>query len=168
MLARERDGVKLGCSQFMGNRGNLHKLQNDFWQACGKPFGLQRGEPRTGARNLPVRQLYGALAAGAEVPELVPVPVVSLKDRLVAPEKLAQQAERYRRATAQADKAEKEAREATRKAHEARQEAQAMERHLADLDKRHAAKTQELQRLDADINNLRRIRDLERRNDYDR
>lgn len=193
MLARERDGVKLGCSQFMGNRGNLHKLQNDFWQACGKPFGLQRGEPRTGARNLPVRQLYGALATGAEVPELVPVPVVSLKDRLVAPEKLAQrdraiqhnqnaieqlraqaqrgkvlhpellaqQAERYRRATAQAEKAEKEAQEATRKAQEARQEAQAMERYLAELDKRHAAKTQELQRLDANIDNLRRIRGLE-------
>lgn len=90
MLARERNGVKLGASQFMGNRGNLHRLQNDFWHTCGKPFGLRRGEPRTGAKNLPVRQLYGALAAGAEVPQMLPVPEVTLKDRLLNPEKLAQ------------------------------------------------------------------------------
>ena len=50
MLAREPGGVKLGASQFMGNRGNLHRLQNDFWQACGKPFGLQRGTPHWGQK----------------------------------------------------------------------------------------------------------------------
>lgn len=88
MLARERGGVKLGASQFMGGRGNLHKLQNDFWRTCGQPFGLRRGEPHTGAKNLPVRQLYGALAAGAEVPELVEVPEVSMADRLLHPEKV--------------------------------------------------------------------------------
>lgn len=227
MLARERGGVKLGCSQFMGNRGNLHKLQNDFWQACGKPFGLQRGEPRTGAKHLPIRQLYGALAAGAEVPTLMEVPIVTLKDRLVAPEKLAQrdraiqhnkvaieqlralaqrgkglhpdllaqqaeryrrdtarrdkaekeveaqQAARYRRAAAQIDKAEKEAQEATKKAQEAAQKAaetekqiREMERCILQLDQQIEAKAAQAQRLNDDIDNLRRIRDLECGNDY--
>nr|CRY95435.1 hypothetical protein [uncultured prokaryote] len=89
VLARY-DDVRLSASKFMGGKGQLHQLQNDFWKACGKPFGMQRGEPRTGAKNLPVRQLYGALAAGAEPPELLEVPEVSLKDRLVAPERIAQ------------------------------------------------------------------------------
>jgi predicted RNase H-like nuclease (RuvC/YqgF family) len=39
---------------------------------------------------LPVRQLYAALAAGAEIPELVPVPEVSIKDKVLAPEKITQ------------------------------------------------------------------------------
>ena len=90
MLARERGGVKLGASQYMGNRGNLHKLQNDFWRTCGEPFGMRRGEPYTGIKNLPVRQLYGALAAGAEVPQLVDVPEVSLTDKLLRPERMTQ------------------------------------------------------------------------------
>lgn len=90
MLARERGGVKLGASQFMGNRGNLHRLQNAFWETCGKPFGMQRGEPYTGIKNLPVRQLYGALAAGAEVPRLMEVPEVSLSDKLLRPERMTQ------------------------------------------------------------------------------
>lgn len=89
VLARY-DDVRLSASKFMGGKGQLHQLQNDFWKACGKPFGMQRGEPRTGAKNLPVRQLYGALATGAEPPELLEVPEVSLKDRLVAPERIAQ------------------------------------------------------------------------------
>lgn len=202
MLAREPGGVKLGASQFMGNRGNLHRLQNDFWQACGKPFGLQRGEPRTGARNLPVRQLYGALAAGAEVPELVPVPVVSFKDRMLAPEKQAQrdraiehnqsvieqlraqagrgaglhpqlieqQAERYRKALARADKAEKEAQESTLKAQKAAEELRgkqreidAMEGYLQKLDKQLMDKNKEVDRIDNDIDRLRNLRDEERK-----
>lgn len=89
MLARDNDTKKLGCSQFMGNRGNLHKLQNEFWNECGKPYGLLRGEPRTGAKNLPVRVLYGALENGSNIPELVDVPEVSLIDKILRPEKIA-------------------------------------------------------------------------------
>ena len=88
MLARDNDTKKLGCSQFMGNKTNLHKMQNEFWEECGKPFGLLRGEPRTGAKNLPVRVLYGALSKGAEIPSLVEVPEVSLKDKIFNPEKI--------------------------------------------------------------------------------
>ena len=65
-----------------------HKMQNEFWLECGKPFGLLRGEPRTGAKNLPVRVLYGALSKGAEIPNLVEVPEVSLKDKIFNPEKI--------------------------------------------------------------------------------
>lgn len=90
MLARDQDTKKLGCSQFLGGRGDLHQLQNAFWQDCGQPYGLRRGEPRTGARHVPVRQLYSALAAGAEVPQLMQVPEVSVKDRLLNPEKMTQ------------------------------------------------------------------------------
>lgn len=202
LMAKERGGVKLGCSQFMGNRGNLHRLQNDFWAACGKPFGLLRGEPRTGAKNLPVRQLYGALASGAEVPELVPVPVITLKDRMLAPEKLAQrekavrhnqdaieqlraqaakgaglhpaliaqQAERYRKALAQTARAEKEAQEATLKAQKAanelsglQREVNAMQRYLEKADKLLIDKNKELHRVDNDIDRLRNLRDMERK-----
>jgi hypothetical protein len=193
MLARERDGVKLGASQYMGNRGNLHKLQDDFWEACGKPFGLQRGERRTGAKNLPVRQLYSALAAGAEVPELVQVPEVSMKDRILAPEKLAQrdkaikhnadaieqlraqakrgqslhpqlmaeQAQRYRQAVAYADMANQKAQEAVKRGNEAIAQAREVAKQLQDLQTQYSAKSDQVKRLDADIDRLRKMRDRE-------
>ena len=199
MLARERGGVKLGASQFMGNRGNLHRLQNEFWEACGKPFGMRRGEPYTGMKNLPVRQLYAAMANGAEVPNLVEVPEVSIKERLLSPEKLAQrdraieqnratieqlraqaergqslhpkliaqQAERYRLVTAQADEAERRAEKALQRAAEAIKQAQEAETYLASLDKRIEAKQAQERQLDASIDRLREMRDRERGHNLD-
>ncbi len=195
MLARERGGVKLGASQFMGNRGNLHRLQNDFWTTCGKPFGFQRGEPRTGARNLPVRQLYGALAAGAEVPELMPVPVVGLKDRLLAPEKLvqrnraiqhnqsaieqlrahasrgaglhptliAQEAARYRLAKMRADEAEKEGKRHEAGLNQTLSKLTTTEHRLQMLEEQLKAKAVQLERIENDIDRLRNLRDMERK-----
>ena len=208
MIAKKPGEAKLGASQFMGNRGNLHKLQNDFWLNCGKPFGLQRGEPRTGAKNLPVRQLYSALSQGAEVPDLLDVPPApGMTDRLkpgyrekqeahqkaieqniatieqlraqasrgagLHPDLLAQQAERYRKAKARTDAAEKQEQEALKKAQEsasklarATADAKEMERYIDKLDERIASKTAQLERIDNDIDRLRNLRDIER-NDYD-
>ena len=132
----------------------------------------------------------------------MPVPVVSFKDRMLAPEKQAQrdraiehnqsvieqlraqagrgaglhpqlieqQAERYRKALARADKAEKEAQESTLKAQKAAEELRgkqreidAMEGYLQKLDKQLMDKNKEVDRIDNDIDRLRNLRDEERK-----
>ena len=73
MLAQHAD-KRLSSSRYMGNRGNLSALQDDFHAAVGAKYGLMRGQKRSAAKHVPVRALYGAMNAGAEPPSFKEVP----------------------------------------------------------------------------------------------
>lgn len=60
----------------LGGPAEFRKLQDSFWAQCGKPHGLERGVRGSRAPHVPVQQLYGALAAGAEPPRFLEVPEV--------------------------------------------------------------------------------------------
>lgn len=81
--------------------------------------------------------------------------------RKLHPSLIAKQAERYRAAVQKADSAAKKAHEATRMASEAKKEVDQWQRNIEQLELQVDAKTALLQRIDEDIENLRRIRDLE-------
>jgi hypothetical protein len=65
---------RFSASKMVGGRDQLSQLQTDFHAACGAPFDLERGIPRTAAKHVPVRAFYGAMEAGLEPPAYVPVP----------------------------------------------------------------------------------------------
>lgn len=68
-----KDG-RFTAASMLGGREDMSRMQDEFWQACGEPAGLLRGVKRSGAKHLPVRALYGAMAAGAEAPSFEDVP----------------------------------------------------------------------------------------------
>ena len=74
LIAARQAGSRLSSSKLMGNRDAMSGLQDDFYEAVGKPFGLLRGVKRTKAKHVPVRALYAAMNAGAEPPSFRPVP----------------------------------------------------------------------------------------------
>lgn len=74
------------CKSLLGGPAEFRKYQDSFWERCGQPHGLERGVPGSSATHVPVRQLYGAMAAGAEPPRFLDLPEVSeppgLADRI--------------------------------------------------------------------------------------
>jgi hypothetical protein len=67
---------KLNAKRFTGGKAVLSRMQTDFAEACGRPFGLQRGIEGSKATHTTVREHYGALNApdfkhGRLSPELV-------------------------------------------------------------------------------------------------
>lgn len=64
------------AKKLMGGPAAFGHHQDDFWEECGKPFGLERGEKGSKAKHIPVKTFY-AHAAGVlpdkEI-ELEPVP----------------------------------------------------------------------------------------------
>lgn len=63
-------------SKMIGGPVGLSKLQDQFWETCGRPFNLARGEKGSKAKHIPIKTFY-AHAAGVlpdkEI-ELEPVP----------------------------------------------------------------------------------------------
>jgi hypothetical protein len=62
------------AAQMIGGPVGLSKLQDGFWEACGEPHGLMRGEKGSKAKHVPVRVLYSQMANGQEPPKLIEVP----------------------------------------------------------------------------------------------
>lgn len=64
------------AKKLMGGPAAFGHHQDDFWEECGKPFGLERGEKGSKAKHIPVKTFY-AHAAGVlpdKSIELEPVP----------------------------------------------------------------------------------------------
>ena len=74
LIAARHEGGRLSSSKLMGNRTALSSLQDEFHESVAKPYRLLRGEKRTNAKHVPVRALYAAMNAGAELPDFRPVP----------------------------------------------------------------------------------------------
>lgn len=70
----ERTTNRFAASKMIGGPGGLSKLQDGFWEACGKPHGLMRGEKGSKAKHVPVKVLYAQMAKGQEPPKLMEVP----------------------------------------------------------------------------------------------
>ncbi len=62
------------ASEMIGGPKGLSNLQDAFWEACGKPHGLERGEKGSKAKHVPVKVLYSQMAKGEDPPKFVPVP----------------------------------------------------------------------------------------------
>lgn len=79
----ERTTNRFTASKMLGGPAGLSKLQDGFWEACGKPHGLMRGEKGSKAKHVPVRVLYAQMANGQEPPKLVEVPpALGMTERL--------------------------------------------------------------------------------------
>jgi hypothetical protein len=79
----DRTKNRFTASAMIGGPAGLSALQDGFWEACGKPRGLLRGEKGSKSEHVPVRKLYAAMNAGAEAPAFVTVPPKpGLLDRL--------------------------------------------------------------------------------------
>lgn len=68
VLPLTKDG-RLSARDFLGGATKLRKMQTDFHQWCGKPFGLLRGIEGSKATHQKVSQYYQALAAAEPVIE---------------------------------------------------------------------------------------------------
>lgn len=74
-------------SKMIGGPGGLSKMQDAFWENCGRPFNLARGEKGSKAKHIPVRTFY-AHAAGLlpdkeiELEQVPPAPESTWKSRL--------------------------------------------------------------------------------------
>lgn len=74
-------------SKMIGGPAGLSKLQDQFWETCGRPFNLARGEKGSKAKHIPVRTFY-AHAAGLlpdkeiELEQVPPPPESTWKSRL--------------------------------------------------------------------------------------
>jgi hypothetical protein len=62
------------ASRMIGGPVGLSRLQDGFYESCGKPHGLQRGEKGSKAVHVPVKVLYSQMANGQEQPRFVEVP----------------------------------------------------------------------------------------------
>lgn len=74
-------------SKMIGGPVGLSKLQDQFWEKCGRPFNLARGEKGSKAKHIPVKTFY-AHAAGLlpdksiELEQVPPAPESTWKSRL--------------------------------------------------------------------------------------
>jgi hypothetical protein len=64
-----KDG-KLNCKSFLGSSKLLSAMQDEFYQACGKSRGLERGIKGSKAKHQKVSRYYANLAKAGEVPTL--------------------------------------------------------------------------------------------------
>lgn len=67
---------KLNAKRFTGGKAVLSRMQTDFAETCGRPFGLRRGIEGSKATHTTIRQYYAALNApdfkhGSLSPEMV-------------------------------------------------------------------------------------------------
>jgi hypothetical protein len=65
-----RDGDKLNAKKWLGGKKTLSEMQTDFWQAVGRPVGLERGIEGSVARHTTVKEFYATLERVAERPRL--------------------------------------------------------------------------------------------------
>lgn len=65
----EKDG-RLNCRHFLGGSACLSQMQDDFYQACGAPQGLDRGLKGSKAKHTTIKQFYTAARKAGEIPEV--------------------------------------------------------------------------------------------------
>jgi hypothetical protein len=82
LLAPTDASGRFNAKMMLGGPAEMSKLQDAFHEAVGAKYGLSRGEKHSNARHVPVRQLYAAMATGAEPPKFVPVPTVPAEPTL--------------------------------------------------------------------------------------
>ena len=56
-----RDGDKLNAKKWLGGKKALSEMQTHFWQAVGRPVGLERGIEGSVARHTTVKEFYAGL-----------------------------------------------------------------------------------------------------------
>jgi len=61
-------------AKMIGGPSGLSEMQDAFHEKVSPRHGLERGAKRTGAKHVPVRALYAAMAAGVQSPEFLPLP----------------------------------------------------------------------------------------------
>ncbi|MEL5719495.1 MobV family relaxase [Treponema pedis] len=49
---------KLNCRSYLGGREKMSALQDEFYEFCGKPFGLERGKKGSKAKHQTIKQYY--------------------------------------------------------------------------------------------------------------
>lgn len=52
---------RLNCSEFLDGREKLTKLQTEFAEICGKPFGLERGIEGSKAKHITIKEYYSKI-----------------------------------------------------------------------------------------------------------
>lgn len=83
VMPLDRTTNRFAASKMLGGPKGLSSLQDGFWESCGRPYGLQRGEKGSKAKHVPVKRFYSAMNQGAEVPKFTPVPPApGMLDRL--------------------------------------------------------------------------------------
>lgn len=83
VMPLDRTTSRFSAAKMIGGPAGLKRMQDAFHEACGKPFGLARGERDSKATHVAIGELYAAMAAGAEPPAFVKVPPTpTLVDRL--------------------------------------------------------------------------------------
>lgn len=84
VMPLDRTTHRFAASKMIGGPKGLSAMQDGFWEACGKPHKLNRGEKGSRAAHVPVKKLYSAMNAGAEIPKLLDVPPApGMTDRLL-------------------------------------------------------------------------------------
>lgn len=63
VMPLDRETNRFSSSKMIGGPAGMSKLQDTFWETCGKPFNLARGEKGSKAKHVPVKAFY-AHAAG--------------------------------------------------------------------------------------------------------
>lgn len=63
---------RLSCRDFLGGREKMRQLQSDFYAACGRNRGLQRGIQGSTAKHQDIKKFYTALRCADKAPELEP------------------------------------------------------------------------------------------------
>lgn len=107
---------RFSAKEMLGGPADMSRLQDAFHEAVGAKYGLSRGERHSGAKHVPVRQFYAALAENVEPPKFVDVPAVpaepTVTDRITGKagqiEEARRQALKARQAALEHNKQERE------------------------------------------------------------
>jgi hypothetical protein len=63
---------KLNAGYWLDGRVKLQRMQTEFHQACGEPFGLERGTPKSRARHTAVQEFYAKITSPSkDDPEVI-------------------------------------------------------------------------------------------------
>lgn len=83
VMPLDRTTSRFAAGKMLGGPKGLSAIQDEFYEACGKPFKLMRGEKGSKAKHVPVKNLYTAMNDGMEPPKFVDVPPpLGMLDRL--------------------------------------------------------------------------------------
>jgi Plasmid recombination enzyme len=79
-----RVGDKLNAKAFFGGAKALNQLQTDFSQSVGVKHGFERGQERSKAHHVPIREYYARVNEKTPETPKIDLPELSMSDRLNA------------------------------------------------------------------------------------
>ena len=83
VMPLDRATNRFSASKMLGGPADFKHMHDAFFELCGKPFDLLRGERDSKAKHVSIQQLYTAMSSGAEPPQFVDVPPApGMVDRL--------------------------------------------------------------------------------------